>query len=870
MMMPPRILMKRTSFFALLALLLPAAAHAAAPVNDTFEKASILTAAAPVLLNQTGVGSTPDALEPFIGGVKLVRSVWYRFDSTYSSAFNRIIINDKTGVRAGVFEQKDPDGNAGTLKFLTQTNNLTPNDVEQLVFSISPGRRYYVCVEANGLFDVTLQSTRVANDYFQDATALTGNEGTVTGSNVGASNVNDVPTTLPTHTPGSGVWYRWSPTFNGQAVVDTNFSERQPNVIFDTKIAVFTGASLATLVPVASDDDGGFGTNSRAVFAATAGTQYHIWVGGAFGGVSTVTAPFYLSYFAEGNAGKFEIVHAPGQVSESQGTAPFHVCRFRAGNVAANVTAGTASGTAIGNADFTVINSVLNFPNPLTDDDGWRRMVNLTILEDLVLAEDAEDFYLTLTAPSPGTSVGDSAPSTVSIRSAEPASAAGFNSGYSRVKESEGYIGIPLVRTSAAGRVVMRVTSHTTDTRQVQPDLDFYPVDEEIILEAGQTQAVVYLYVQDDGLYEGDEVVRLIVSSATPDLFVSTGTDTLDVTIEDDDMPLPVAGRISAYMDSGGIAGSVDIKITSSGSVSGKVSMAKGILSFTGKLVNGRLVVRLGSPTSPLRTLILELVNAATRTYRVILNDGEAGSTVIRSEMATNYSNLSPCPVAGYHTFSDLGGGGIPALFAASIKVTAMGDATLTGKLFDGTSVTASGGVDIYNQAQLGASLYAGKGRISTQANLSASSETISNGYFSLLRPGRANQTVELPNLDISGSARTSRYIPPTAGQRALMVWDPAGVGNADLTGGGFAVLTTKALNVSTANKVTVSVLLPESLKLTITPATGFFAGSVTPTGTNTAKPVFGVLHQGGAVNGFGSGFFLNGILPGKIKLRGL
>ena len=157
-------------------------------------------------------------------------------------------------MRAGVFELTDPDGNAGRLKFITQTNNITPNDVEQLVFSIAKGRRYYICVEGNGLFDITLQSTQVANDYFQDAIVLPGNEGTVTGTNVGASNVNDTPTNLAAHTPNSGVWYHWSPTFNGQAVVDTNFSEFLPDSSYDTKLAVFTGDSLATLVPVASDD----------------------------------------------------------------------------------------------------------------------------------------------------------------------------------------------------------------------------------------------------------------------------------------------------------------------------------------------------------------------------------------------------------------------------------------------------------------------------------------------------------------------------------------------------------------------------------------------------------------------------------------
>jgi hypothetical protein len=856
----------KTNTLILLALLVPLAA-AAAPVNDTFEKALPLSRSAPVLLKQTGVGSKPDALDPFIGGVKLARSVWYRFDAAFTSNFTRIIINDKVGVRAGVFELTDPDGNAGTLKFITQTNNITPNDVEQLVFSIAKGKRYYICVEGNGLFDITLQSTQVANDYFQDAIVLPGNEGTVTGTNVGASNVNDTPTNLAAHTPNSGVWYHWTPTFNGQAVVDTNFSEFLPDSSYDTKLAVFTGDSLATLVPVASDDDSGFGSNSRVVFAAAAGTPYRIWVGGSSPGVSS----FYLSYFAEGNPGVFEIVHAPDNVSETQGATEFRVFRFRAGNVAANVTVNTTNGTAIAGTDYTAINSVLNFPSPLINDNtGWKQTVSFTILQDLALVESIESFNLNLTAPSPGSSVGGSSPKSVLILPNTFHTGAGFPMETLRVKESVGGIAIPLTRTGVAGHIVMRVTSDYSDTTQVQPSQDFSTVNESVIFTAGQSHGSIYLPIHDDGIYEGDETITLLVSSGTPGMLID-GYQVIYITIEDDDMPLPVAGRVSTRLDSGGIAASVDLKVTGTGAVSGKVIMAKGSFPFAGKLVNGKLTVRLGSATSPLRTLTLELVNAATKVYRITLSDGEMGSTYVNTIYATNYSPLTPCPVAGYHTFADTnGGGGITALFAASIKVTAGGDATMTGKLFDGTSVTASGGVDSYNDAYLGASLYAGKGRLTARADLRVTSETLSGGSLSLLRPGRANQSVELPTLDISGAAaHTARYIPPTAGQRALSVWNPAGLGNADLSGGGFAVLTTKALTISPANKVAVAVPQPENLKLTILPATGFFSGTVIPTGSLKAKPIHGVLQQGGA-SSIGRGFFLNGILPGKVRLRGL
>ncbi|SKA99357.1 Calx-beta domain-containing protein [Prosthecobacter debontii] len=853
---------------ALLALLAPLAAHAAAPVNDKFDKARVLTTTSPVFLNQTGVGSTPDALDPFIGGSKLARSVWYRYDAVFTTDFNRIIIDDKPGVRAAVFEMTDADGNAGTLKFLAETNNVLPNDIETLVFSTVAGRRYCVCVEANGLFDITLQSTPRPNDYFGDAIGLPGDQGTVTGNNDGATNVNDSPATLADDTPGSGVWYVWTPGFNGQAVVDTNFSERTPNNSLDTVVAVFTGNTLQTLVPVASDDDDGYQNNSRVVFNANAGTPYRIWVGG-FGGQA---GTFFLSYYPEGNPGVFEIASVPNSVGENQGTTAFHVRRFRAGLVAANVTISTANGSATAGSDYTAINTVLNFPNPVNDQNGWQQTVNLTIVPDINFTElPAETFNLVLSAPSPGASVGGSSPAGVAIRSGEPTDAAGFLVENLQVREDAGGINIPLVRAAAGGYVRMQVLALvSTSAPGAKPELDYNFAPVTVDLVPGQTQASVQLQILNDGLSEGEETITLFVNAETPDL-QTTGYTVLTVTIEDDDLVVPQAGRLTTFMDAGGtgITGGLDIKITATGMVSGKLVMARGSLPFTGKLVDGRLTVRLGPVTGPVRTLTIELLNAADQTYRVTLSDGELGSTVTEIVRLTNYTALNPCPVAGYFTFADVvGGGDVPQLVTATIKVTAAGDAKLTGKLFDGTAVLASGGVGEGNNARMGASLYKGLGRALCEANLPTASQDINSGSFKLLRPGRSNQSVELPALDVSSSSRVAKWVPPAAGQRALTIWNPAGAGNADLTGGGFAVLTTKALTVSTANKVVVTVNPPENLKITLNAKTGLFTGTVIPTGVTKPQKIFGVMLQGGG-DSFGNGFFLNGMLPGKIRLRG-
>lgn len=845
----------------MLAIASPRPSLAAAPANDSFFKATILAPNADKLLNQTGVASTADALDPYIGGVKLTRSVWYQFDATATATNAKVIIDDHVGVRAAVFRLADPDGSAGALSFLTQTTNTVGGDIDMLTFATTVGQRYYICVEANGLFDLTLRVPGKINDDFSDAITLVGDEGTVTGSNVGATDLNDSPPSPPFTTPINGVWYAWTPSFTGLAVVDTNFSGDGLGGEFSTVLNVFTGSALAALVPVAGDTDGGLGNNSRVVFSATAGTTYRIWAGGA----GPVQDTFYLSYFAEGNGGVFDIAKVATQVSETQGPSMFLVRRFRAGNVAASVTIKTANVTATGGPDYTVINSILNFPDPTTSDTGTQQNVTMIIVPDNIL-ENTETFTLSLSAATAGATIGVSSPTTVSILKPNTAVAAGFLTNIIRVREGVGQVVIPLTRSEASGVADTRI-KHSLGAL-AKAGRDFLAVDTTVMFSAGQTQGVVTLTILDDGFFEGTETIVLTATPVTP--MPLSGYNEITIIVDDDEPPFPMAGRLAATLDDGGIIGTVDVTITTKGTVSGKVVMAKGSLPFTGTFVNGRLTVRLGADTAPMRTLTIEVLHAENKTYQVTLNDGELGTTVSRTINATNFNSLTPCTVAGYYTFADTaGGGGVPQLIAASIKVEALGTVTLSGKLYDGTPVVASGAVNTFNQAMIGATLYSGNGRATVQANLRSTLQSVSGATFSLLRPGRANQSVELPAVQISAvSALVARYVPPGAAQRVLTVWNPAGAGNADLTGGGFGGLTTKAITVSTMNKVTVTNLLPEKLSLTLTTSSGFFSGSVIPTGATKPKTIYGVLLQGG-VSSFGYGFFLNDITPGRIKLRG-
>jgi hypothetical protein len=78
------------------------------------------------------------------------------------------------------------------------------------------------------------------------------------------------------------VWYSFTPTTDMHVSVDSfhsNFSYATNN--YDSTVAVYTGSSLADLTQVACGYDWA-GLQARTTFAATAGTTYHVQLGGHF------------------------------------------------------------------------------------------------------------------------------------------------------------------------------------------------------------------------------------------------------------------------------------------------------------------------------------------------------------------------------------------------------------------------------------------------------------------------------------------------------------------------------------------------------------------------------------------------------------
>lgn len=118
------------------------------------------------------------------------------------------------------------------------------------------------------------------NNDCSDAIVLTG-LGTQSFSNVGATTSGPAVAC----SIGADIWYRYTATFSGQLQIDTC-----SGTTMDTVIAVYRGCNCGALQFVGCNDQGpGCGDGSLMIIEVTAGTCYHIRVGGFQGTTGTDT-----------------------------------------------------------------------------------------------------------------------------------------------------------------------------------------------------------------------------------------------------------------------------------------------------------------------------------------------------------------------------------------------------------------------------------------------------------------------------------------------------------------------------------------------------------------------------------------------------
>ena len=265
------------------------------PVNDNFADAQVISGLkAPLYAtSSTGYGvpgrtldATRETGEPQLG----LATVWYDWtcpgSGTYTFGIVKGTVNDtQQNHTIGDFilsNHKLAVYAGGTSSAETATLVATGDLGKPLVFRASKGMNYRITVGANFtnnalyedyfLLDWNRTESGPANDDLSGETTLSGQTGTVSGTNVNAG--EEQGETTP---GGASVWYRWTPPITGPVTFDTLGSA------LDTVLTAYEGINLNfrdLKIVKTNDDIDSAQKSSRITFDAVKDRVYHIAVSG--------------------------------------------------------------------------------------------------------------------------------------------------------------------------------------------------------------------------------------------------------------------------------------------------------------------------------------------------------------------------------------------------------------------------------------------------------------------------------------------------------------------------------------------------------------------------------------------------------------
>ena len=267
----------------------------------------------------TATNSGPVEFDTMGSSFDTVLSVWTTANGLCDASLTNLVSDDDNG------GYNDPSGNTST---------------SLLQFNATAGTTYYISVESydDGTFTgsggfgayVLNWNSTPPNDFFANATVLTGLVGTTNGNNAlatlegcetNAVNADNAPNDLITNS----VWFAWTAPASGTLEVDTAGST------FETILSVWTtptGLCDSNLVNVISDDSFSSldGFTAQVNFPVLAGTTYYISVNSSVG-LNPVNGEG--NYVLNWNAnipglpsGTFKFTKATYVVSETDSTGP--------------------------------------------------------------------------------------------------------------------------------------------------------------------------------------------------------------------------------------------------------------------------------------------------------------------------------------------------------------------------------------------------------------------------------------------------------------------------------------------------------------------------------------------------------------------
>lgn len=247
------------------------------PTNDDFSN-RIPLVGANVTTTGSNQRSTVQQGEPSLLD-QSSHSVWWTWTAPRSGPVTISLAGSSFDTMLGIYT-----GTAISALAETASNDDSEAaNTSKVTFNATAGTTYQICVDGYGDAQGNIQlsilqvgASAPQNDHFANRQSISGEVASVTGSNFDASAEAGEPLHF-SQAAKKSVWWTWTAPANGRVTINTAGS------VFDTLLAVYTGPSLATLAPVASDDQSGGNNTSQVVFQAVAGTTYQIAVDGSGG-----------------------------------------------------------------------------------------------------------------------------------------------------------------------------------------------------------------------------------------------------------------------------------------------------------------------------------------------------------------------------------------------------------------------------------------------------------------------------------------------------------------------------------------------------------------------------------------------------------
>jgi hypothetical protein len=384
-----------------------------------------------------------------------------------------------------------------------------------------------------------------------------------------------------------------------------------------------------------------------------------------------------------------DFASATNPTVESAGIASLTVTRTGNTAMATTVDYARTGGTATPGTDFTLDPGTLSFA------PGQASVtVTVTIAED-VFDEPDETVVVELTNPSPGTVLGGTASTTLTIADNDEPAVVAFATSSATVVESAGTVPLTVFRTgntSVAASVNYAVTGGTATVGD-----DFTINEGTLTFGVGSGVRTIPLTIVDDAAVEPDET--LVVTLSEPGVSTELGSPaTMTVTITDNEPAIVAfespttsaaesAGTVPLTVTRGGkttTAASVDYTVTGGTATSGDdFTLDAGTVSFAAD--DEEKTIAVGVVNDPLHepdeTIEITLSNPGTGTTL-----GSPASTTL-TILNDDGQALISFGSAGSSTDEGAGGASITVMRSGNTAAAASMDYTVTGG-------TATSGVD--------------------------------------------------------------------------------------------------------------------------------------------------------------------------------